>query len=370
NCILITATLLHYFTPIVLERYHEIFRRLYYIPIILGSFWFGFRGGVIVSFLSALLYAPHVFFQWGATGLVRLDQYLEIIMYIVIGIVTGVMADKEKEQRIKAEEVSRELAESYDKLHIQAQEIFEKEQQLLRADRFSTMGELAASLAHEIRNPLGSILGSVEILSEDIHQEDKKYEFFQIIVTEANRLNRVINDFLSFAKTTKPVIGKFNINEAVEDIKSLVELGSVKKNITFDLSLDDTINPIDGDAEQIKQAFLNILLNSVQAMKEGGILTIHTLKGRRHFADDEFDIKYSIGKDMEGEFISVIFGDTGEGISEEDIDKIFNPFFTKKENGTGLGLAITKRIIISHNGAIEVFSKKGKGTYFVVMIPQ
>jgi len=301
--------------------------------------------------------------------MVRLDQYLEIGMYIAVGIVTGVMADNEKSQRLKAEKVSRELALSYEKLHAQAQEIFQKEQQLMRADRLSTMGELAASLAHEIRNPLGSILGSVEIIRDDVDLGSKKYEFLQIMITESNRLNRVINNFLSFAKAAKPVIRKFNINDAVTDIKGLVELGTGGKNITFRLSPDSSIVSVDGDEEQMKQAFLNILLNSVQVMEGGGELNIATCSGRKSIPENDYDTMISTGKEIKGDCISIIFRDNGNGISDDNINNIFEPFFTTRENGTGLGLAISKRIIEGHDGAIDVYSTKGKGTAFVIVLP-
>ncbi len=369
NCFLIVSTLLHYFTPIMLEEFHGIFRRLYYIPIILGSFWFGFRGGVVVSVVSALLYAPHLFLQWRESGLVRVEQYLEIVMYVAVGIVTGIMADNEKSQRLKAEEVSRELELSYDKLHEQAREIFEKEQQLMRADRLSTTGELAASLAHEIRNPLGAILGSVEILKDNIGSDSKEYEFLDIMISEVNRLNGVINNFLSFSKASRPVMEKFNINDAVSDIKSLVELGTGKKEIHFLTSLDSDAGYVDGDEGQIKQAFLNVLLNSVQVLGDHGNLKIETHKGKKAISKDDYDVSFSAGKIPGDECVSIIFSDNGKGISAENIKNIFDPFYTTRENGTGLGLSITKRIIENHGGGIDIYSAKDKGTTFVIFLP-
>jgi len=368
--LLVAVTAIHYTTPLAFTQYHYVFARMYYIPIILGSFWYGLKGGFIVSFCSAVLYGPHIFFQWRTAGMGTLNEYLEIAIYIAVGIVTGFMADQEKVLRFKYQKAADELESSYEKLKEQARQLLEKEQQLIRADRLATMGELAASLTHEVRNPLGSILGSAEILKDDYKPGDVKYEFLEIMIKEANRLDRVINNFLSFARFNKPDIKEFDINSSILDIKELVEIGAAKKGITINTSLDGKIGKINADEEQIKQAILNVLLNSIQAMDKNGRITISTFQESSGTSARDLSEKgITVGKMPAVQCVNISFTDNGSGIMPENMEKIFNPFFTTRENGTGLGLSITRRIIENHGGAISVQSKVNEGTTFIIKLP-
>lgn len=359
--ILFVITALHYFTPIRDKQFHDMFRRLYYIPIILGSFWFGIRGGISIPILAGFLFAPHVLFQWREFPTHEIDQYLEILIFLTVGIVTGFAAEKEKSQRIKYQQAAKNLEISYKKLQEQTIELLEKEQQLIRADRLATMGELAAGLTHEIKNPLGSILGAAEIIKDDYPPNEKKHEFLEIMIKEVNRLNKVISNFLSFAKVKVPSFKPSNINDVFNSVKDLVEFRLQKENIRVEIGLDKNLKDMLIDAEQLKQALLNIVLNSIQSMKNGGMLKISAQVISPEGPD---------GGDINRErFIEIIISDTGCGIPKENLSHIFNPFFTTREEGTGLGLAITKRIIEDHGGIISVESEVGRGTCFRVRIP-
>ena len=359
--ILFVITALHYFTPIRDKQLHDMFRRLYYIPIIIGSFWFGIRGGVSIPVLAGFLFAPHVLFQWREFPTHKIDQYLEILLFLTVGIVTGFAAEKEKGQRIKYQQAAKSLEISYKKLQEQTIELLEKEQQLIRADRLATMGELAAGLTHEIKNPLGSILGAAEIIKDDYPPNEKKHEFLEIMIKEVNRLNKVISNFLSFAKVKIPSFKYSNINDVLNSIKDLVEFRLQKENIRVEIGLDKNSEDMLIDAEQLKQALLNIVLNSIQSMKNGGMLKINT-----HIISPEDSDRTDISMEK---FIEILISDTGCGIPKENLSNIFNPFFTTREEGTGLGLAITKRIIEDHGGIISVESVVGQGTSFRVRIP-
>jgi len=365
-------TVLHYFTPIRDKQFHDMFRRFYYIPIILGSFWFGIRGGIVIPILAGFLFAPHVLFQWREFPTKEIDQYLEIIVYFAVGVVTGVVAEKEKKQRKKYQQAARNLEVSYKKLQAQTAELLEKDQQLIRADRLATMGELAAGLTHEIKNPLGSILGAAEIIKDDYSPGEKKYEFLEIMIKEVNRLNKSISNFLSFAKLKAPQFKLSNVNDILNSVKDLVEFRLQKEKIKIDIGLDRNLKEMRVDAEQLEQAFLNVILNSLQAMKNGGTLKIYTRvmnpeglngsKGEGENIQSQRDNKLLM-------YVEIGIDDTGCGIPEERLNHIFNPFFTTREEGTGLGLAITKRIIEAHGGNISVESRKGEGTKFRIRLP-
>lgn len=343
-------TYLHYSTSPYLLFYHEVLTRLYYIPIILAAFWFGLRGGLISSILISLVYAPHMVFQLAEVLPHESGAFLEIILYNVVGAVTGVMAQRIQDQKERFQRIALELQKLHGELEQQTFLLLEKEEMLRRADRLSALGELSAGIAHEIRNPLASIKGTAEILQEDFPPHDKKYEFLQILIKEVERLNKVVENFLSFARPQAPDLGPCEVNTILKNVLDLVKHPAHKAGVSISTSFDGQGADLIADAEQLKQAFLNIILNALQAMPQGGELKITTVH--------------------ETPWVKIYFQDRGPGIPPQDLDKIFNPFYTTKGEGTGLGLAITHRIIAeNHRGQIEVASKKGKGTCFMVSLP-
>jgi signal transduction histidine kinase len=231
-------------------------------------------------------------------------------------------------------------------------------------DRLAALGEMAAGLAHEIRNPLGAIKGAAQLLvgpdgkpvsngAQDVR------EFLGIIVDEVNRLNRVVTQFLDYARPWKGDSSEIDINEVVRKTVHLLENQETAGAVNIELKLNDDVPRIRGDSEQLRQVFLNLGLNAVQAMKgkDGGRLTIVTGRraGRR--------------KSDPGSYVEIRFRDSGPGISREHLRNLFIPFFTTKEKGTGLGLPISQRIVTQHGGTIEVRSEVGKGSTFTVLLP-
>ncbi len=340
-------TALHYTTATHLSQFHDIYRRLYYIPIVLGGLWFSLRGGLGTSIAVSVLFAPHVVFQWGHHPTAEPEQYLEILLYNIIGFITGFLAERERIQSLRHQRAAERLEESYAKLRAQADMILEIEEQLRRADRLSALGELSAGMAHEIRNPLGSIRGTAEILQDGIDPSDKRYEFTRILIKEVDRLNRVVQDFLKFAKPTPVRRESFDVVPVVQEVLKLT--GPQLQKAGVQGRLEGAEARVAGDREQLKQAFLNLVLNAQQAMPGGGTLTIEVA--------------------AEGDAIRIVFADSGVGIGAADLEKIFNPFFTTRREGTGLGLAITHRIVQGHGGRIEVASTPGEGTRFTVVLP-
>jgi len=227
-------------------------------------------------------------------------------------------------------------------------------------DRLAALGEMAAGLAHEIRNPLGAIKGAAQLLvdgdGKPVSGQDTP-EFISIIVEEVNRLNRVVTQFLDYARPYKGDAAEIDVNDVVRKTAALLEAQEVAREIRVELRLAEGLPRIRGDAEQLRQVFLNLGLNGLQAMPSGGMLTIAT--GRR-----------PVRRRAEtGAFVEVRFSDTGPGISREHMKNLFIPFFTTKEKGTGLGLPISQRIVTQHGGVIDVRSEPGKGTTFTVALP-
>lgn len=344
---------LHYFTPLSQPFLHDIFQRLYYLPIILAAFWFGFPGGVGTAMVVSIIYVPHIFFQWGTHPAMGIDRYLEILIYNLVGGVTGFLSQQDKQRGKQLEQTAAGLAESYRTLQQQSELIIRMEERLRRAERLSVLGELAAVLAHEIRNPLGSIRGTAEILKDDYRPGDKKYEFLEILLKESDRLNRVVEDFLRLSRPQPLTIVPCNLGEELDSLVMLFTGEAKERGIHLELRANRSLE-IRADKDKLRQAFLNIIMNAIQSMPAGGSLTIDA-----GWQDES-------GKDHS--VVRIIFQDTGTGIPEDIRTKIFEPFFTTKQEGTGLGLAITKRIIEAHNGRIAAAGSP-QGSVFTVYLP-
>lgn len=219
-----------------------------------------------------------------------------------------------------------------------------------RVDRLAAVGELAAGVAHEIRNPLSAISGSVQILVDELPEENSSRIFGDIVLKEIERVNGVIEDLLYFARPSKHYVTSINPNELVENALFLL-LPSIKKEIVvLERHFDSTIGIISVDTQLIKQVLVNLLLNAIQALpQEGGRITV-TTKGM-----------------IKG--IEIIIEDNGKGIDQESLPKIFDPFFTTKDTGTGLGLAVSNKIIEIHQGYIRAESIVDIGSIFTIYLP-
>lgn len=342
-------SLLHYLTPLHLHYLHDIFQRFYYLPIILSALWFGFRGGLTCSLVVSIAYAPHILFQWGGHLTMEMEKYLEIVMYNIVGSVTGLLAQRERERSLELQRTAEGLEDSFRKLQAQSERIIAIEEQLRRSEKLSTLGEMAAVLAHEIRNPLGSIRGTAEILRDDYRPGDPKHEFIDIQIKETERLNHVVEDFLRMARQQPMELSDCSIREELETIVTLVDREAQDRGILLRLDPDTEQTVVKGDGEKLRQAFLNIVINALQATPSGGTVTI--------------DCRRS------GSGYEIRFVDSGSGIQSDALTKIFEPFYTTKPDGTGLGLAVTRKIIEGHGGTLTVESEAGRGTSVLVGLP-
>ncbi|NTX67611.1 GAF domain-containing protein [Myxococcus sp. CA051A] len=225
-------------------------------------------------------------------------------------------------------------------------------------DRLAALGEMAAGLAHEIRNPLGAIKGAAQCL-DPMRLPGEDGEFLEVIVEEVNRLNGVVTAFLDYARPMKQSFGPTDLNEVVTRTMRLIQ-NDVPANVQLAVELDLLLPRADGDAEQLKQVLINLVQNAVQALdtREGRI-TVRTEKPERF---GEF-------RNAGGEVLEVRVSDNGPGIPSDQQPHIFVPFFTTKQKGTGLGLAICQRIVKNHGGSISVQSKASEGTTFIIRLP-
>lgn len=226
------------------------------------------------------------------------------------------------------------------------------EKELRRADQLRSLGELSAGVAHEIRNPLAGIATTAQVLREKLAGDEEKIKYINVILDEIKRLDDIINNLLNFARPLTPAPTQLRIGPVLENALQLLADEAAERNVALrlDNELGDDLCVLDGD--QIKQVALNLILNGVQACGDGGDMTV------------------SVRTSSNPEWVEIEFRDTGEGISPEAAEKLYNPFFTTRPQGTGLGLSITQKIIESLGGSIRHESELGKGTRFFVEFPR
>jgi two-component system sensor histidine kinase PilS (NtrC family) len=233
--------------------------------------------------------------------------------------------------------------------------LMEMEDQVRMKERLATVGSLAAGIAHEIRNPLASLSGSIQVLQGELALQGDNKQLMDIVVRETDRLNTIIMEFLEYARLKNAQSDYIELSSVLDETIMLLKNC---KEYPGNIRITHQVDPravIKGDSQRIRQVFWNLLINACQAMPQGGEITVTTrvIPG----AHDDLD------------WCEIIITDSGQGIAQEDRDRIFNPFFTTKTGGTGLGLSIVYRIIEDHQGTISVDSAPGKGTQFIIRLP-
>lgn len=239
--------------------------------------------------------------------------------------------------------------------------IRELEGAVRHADRLSTLGTLAAGLAHEIKNPLGGIRGAAQLLELELPPESELRDNVRIVVREVDRVNRIVEELLALASPRKLQLSKVNLHKILGDIIILRMRATEGKNVAFQQQFDPSIPPILADEGLLTQLFLNLIKNAVEAVEERGLVKVAS----RVISD------YSMTQKGErrSRMVAIDICDDGPGIPQEQLEQLFTPFFTTKAKGTGLGLAICQKIVSEHRGMLKVESTPGKGTTFTVMLP-
>jgi two-component system, sporulation sensor kinase E len=466
---LVAITLLHYYTDVRARELHDVYRRLYYLPIIYAAFRFGLRGGLLTGLAASLLFAPHAQLSLGGVlGDYGLDNGLEVILYNVVGVSTGILATSASRELTRSRAVSEELERAYAHLeqralelthvreHVQAivnsipsavitldseghirtanpaggrllgdqperlegqplesvfrelgglsakiepvldgrQELAGGEvevvtrdgrriplatrvsrlveadgsilgavvtmedqtelktltDELIRADRLAALGELVAGVAHEIRNPLAIIKGSLQVYAQTVPPSDDVHELSKIINQEIDRLDKVIKALLDFGRPSPSKTRECDLASVLDETITLT--GKYAKQLGIDVIADKTgpLPLVTADPDQIKQVLVNLISNAVQAMPDGGVVHLGA-----HVGDG---------------CVALTVRDEGVGIEPAQLAHIFDPFRTTRDGGTGLGLTIVHRIVEAHHGHIRVESEPGKGTTFTISLPR
>jgi len=334
--------ILHFATDASYLALHEIYNYLCYVPIIFAAYWYGAWGGIGAATLTAALFVPHIRSAWTGNAAYSASLYAQVVAFHVIGVTVGVLVGAQR--RLAGQ--YRAAASSLERAN---RELRESQEHLRRADRLSALGEIAAGLAHEIKNPLASVKGAIEIITSRAKSGSPEAEFAGIATREIARLEGLVGEFLSYAGPHAPTFRLQDVHEIVSHVATLLHAEAEKKGVTvvFDRSGDIPLIPV--DHERITQVVFNVVLNAIQATDEPGEVRVH--------------------ESVERPWVVIDVMDQGSGIAPAHAERIFDPFFTTKPRGTGLGLAISQRIVEAHRGTIEMRPRSPAGTTVRIRLP-
>jgi signal transduction histidine kinase len=325
----------------------------YLIPICWAGWKVGRPAGVLMSFLSVIAWFVGDL-AWGAVYKHPLTPYWNSLMLLVLYLVIVILLSAFQKAHYHAEETVQQRTSA---LRAEIAERKRLEIAKLQAERLATVGTMAAQVAHEVRNPLGSITLNLDLLQREINKAnsggaDHSGEVVILLTDireEIQRIKRVIEDYLKFARLPKPQICRLALNQFLEDKLAFFAGEFEKAKVKLRTAFDPELTTIYADGEQLWQAALNLIRNSLEAMPTGGELTIGTWH-----QNGQAQLRVS---------------DRGQGMNEEQLRHVFTPFFTTKSGGTGLGLTLVQQIAIEHGGHVECESQVGKGTTFTIYLP-
>jgi signal transduction histidine kinase len=330
---------------------HDLHRTLFFVPIVYAALVFGIWGSFISSFAFLCVVLPRaLFFSPYTDPIVR--SVLFVIFAACIGILVAmqlIRIESERKARAALDKAYNELSESDKRLR-------ENQEQLVQAEKLTSLGQMAASIAHEVNNPLSGILVYTQLLTKKINSDnfskENALEYLSKMDTELTRSSRLIRNLLDFARQSPPSLKGVNVNDVIERAIELAAFSTERKGIDIEKDLNPSLPPVMADFDQLQQVSINLITNAIQAMPEGGRLTLRT--------------------SSDGDNLKIEVQDTGQGIPKENMRRLFTPFFTTKEKGkgVGLGLAVAYGIIQRHKGRIEVQSKEGEGTTFTIYLPR
>ncbi len=344
--IALLVTILAVFTwiaPPHAEVLHNILHHLNILPFMLAGLLLGWRGALKALLLATVLQTPSIHRHWFIAPLDAQDQIVELTIFGAAGIIAGVLADRERTQRRRVEATRLEL----ERLHT---ELRANVEHLRKTERLTAAGRLAASLAHEIRNPLASISGATGILARGVAPAASRAECLEILTTESRRLNKLLTNFLNFARPRLPRLQWIEAGTLVSSAAALAHHATHDRQIILQTSPEVGTLEVQCDPEQIQQVLLNLLLNAMQATDAQGQVWLRSV--------------------VSGNRLVLEVTDNGGGIAPEDLDRIFDPFFTTKEHGTGLGLAIAANIVAQHGGSLTCQSDgRGHGSTCRLELP-
>lgn len=355
SALISVLTGIHYTSYHYSVDYHLLLQFGYYIPVIYAAIRFGPFGGIGSGLIITVLFLPFMAdYQMSMSTEAKYTQWVEILLINGFGWFTGFLVDQERKatRSLKnALEVKEVLVK---KLEVEAQERQRLEAEIRRSERLTALGQLSAGLAHEIRNPLGIIRVTAQLLAREKAEDQVVSEYCRVLQEETSRLNRMLTNFLRFARPKEPEWQVVNFGELVQEDSDMVKPLIEEAGIFLERRITDILGTtVEVDKDQMKQVIINLMLNALEAQKEsgnrGGTIIIEGIKSE--------------------EWVGFAIIDQGQGISNEVTGDIFNPFYTTKEKGMGLGLPIVHQIIEQHQGRITLTNASAGGVRAEVLLP-
>jgi len=323
---IVAVSLMHYSTAMHIHEAHGIYRRLYYFPILLAAFRYGARGGLVAALGTCAFYAPHALGLIGFDPAFALEKSLEMALYFAVGLVAGMLVDREHATQRRL----RRTLEDRDRMAAQ----------LVRSERLAAVGRLSAGLAHEIRNPLASIHGAAEVLGDDFPAGHAKARLVGILRDESRRLNDVLTRFLTFARGEAALPAPLDL---LAEARAVAELAARRPGTAASVTVTGPagLPAASGNAGQVRQVLLNLVLNGLAAAGPGGRVELRV--------------------DRDGDWARCRVLDSGPGFSDEAAASFGTPFFSTTPGGTGLGLATSLRLIEDLGGTLQLDRSAGGG---------
>ena len=321
---------------------HNVLHHLNFLPLMMAGMLFGVRGATKTAVMCAVVDAPLIAHHWKTWPIDAKDQIVELSIFAIAGVIAGYLSDRERAQRHILEETRNKLEAVY-------QELSDNVTKMKQAERLSATGRLAASLAHEIRNPLASISGAAGILTRGAAPQEYLEDSLQIIQKESQRLNKLLTGFLNFAKPREPRLQRADPAAMLTSVASLTSHMAQHSHVSVLCEPSAPCPEIACDPEQVRQVLLNLVLNAIEATSPGGSVRLRSV--------------------AETDRVLLEVEDSGTGIPQDVAEKIFEPFFTTKVKGTGLGLAISSAIMTQHGGGLSFRNNTHGGTTFCIELP-
>lgn len=311
---------LHYFTMHEKMLHHAVYRMLFYLPLVLSSFWFGLNGAVFVSIAVCLLYVPYVILQWQGT-INGFNRILESILFVFIAMVLGYLAQKERQ----------------------------KHKELIRSENLAAIGRALSEVAHDMKTPLIAIGGFAQQVYNKLDARDINRKKLHIVIRETVRLETMVKRMLDFGRPVELKKSKTDLNRLILDTLEVAGVMAEQSGVVLQGDLEPLLPQLLLEPSRIKEALLNLITNAIQASASDGEVWIST-------------------RNNNGKVILEV-RDHGCGIPEENVKKVFQPFVSKKKDGTGLGLAIVKKIAEAHGGEVFLSPNEGNGVTFSIVLP-
>jgi signal transduction histidine kinase len=311
--------------------------------------------GVAVALLAALSAATGMLIYQERRSWAILNDLREAIGKIAPTYPALVKISPPPSSTLALEKEVRSLAANWREFCDHCQRVHDTE--MLQAEHLATMGELAAGVAHEIRNPLAGIAGAIEIISKDVPLDHPDREILDDLRQEVRRIEKVLNDLLAYARPKAPQSGTADLKETVARTLQFARQQIGNKNVEFSIQIPSPLPRFRMDPEQLQQVLLNLVLNGIQSLGQEGKITILAR------------VVGASGTPARPNYIEISVSDTGAGIPRDMMEKIFRPFYTTKRGGTGLGLSLCRRIISQHGGTLTAESEVNKGSRFIIRLP-